>query len=513
MLLLAAAPEAAGRAARTRVRSPSARRYAGGVERRERRAPASAGPAEQGRAGPAVAGPPTRRQLLRGAGAAASLGVLGALGTGAVAAGRSTWSTVDPRTEIPLYAGTVAHDASGERVLVGGRAPDLALTPGTRLAATLSEGSPVRERAADFAARTAPWRDRLRERLEADDRTGTLGADGAEDGAGGGADRLCDLADSALADLWVLDDELPAPVAGWTANWRYVWPRDAAFCAVALARIGAVERAVEVLAHFQELQQADGWFEARYVPGTDRAPDRRAPQFDGTGLLLWASGEVVTAAGPSGGAIADRLAQLVTTSLSALHHGTAGGTALPPASPDYWEVTERSTTLWGMGAALAGLRAGAAITGTAGAADSADVFAHLFAQTFGRGGYQRYRDGGGADSALALFDATGGRGIVEPERLLALRHQLARPGGGIAPGAAWKEDGVSWTPSTSLLGLGLARAGERRAAREVLAWLAEHRTEEGSLPEKVLHDGRPAQVAPLAWTAANTLLALDALAG
>jgi hypothetical protein len=29
----------------------------------------------------------------------------------------------------------------------------------------------------------------------------------------------------------------------------------------------------------------------------------------------------------------------------------------------------------------------------------------------------------------------------------------------------------------------------------------------------VLHDGRPAQVAPLAWTAANTLLALDALVG
>ena len=51
-----------------------------------------------------------------------------------------------------------------------------------------------------------------------------------------------------------------------------------------------------------------------------------------------------------------------------------------------------------------------------------------------------------------------------------------------------------------------------RAAREILSWLAAHRTEQGSLPEKVLHDGRPAQVAPLAWTAANTLLALDALA-
>ncbi|WP_341854908.1 hypothetical protein [Brachybacterium sp. GPGPB12] len=31
-------------------------------------------------------------------------------------------------------------------------------------------------------------------------------------------------------------------------------------------------------------------------------------------------------------------------------------------------------------------------------------------------------------------------------------------------------------------------------------------------PRRSSHDGRPAQVAPLAWTAANTPLALDALA-
>ena len=49
----------------------------------------------------------------------------------------------------------------------------------------------------------------------------------------------------------------------------------------------------------------------------------------------------------------------MTTSLAALHHATSGGTALPPASPDYWEVREGAATLWGAGATLAGLRAGA----------------------------------------------------------------------------------------------------------------------------------------------------------
>lgn len=175
-------------------------------------------------------------------------------------------------------------------------------------------------------------------------------------------------------------------------------------------------------------------------------------------------------------------------------------------------MREGAATLWGAGATLAGLRAGAELTGSTGAEESAQVFAHLLEGTFGRGGWQRYRDGGGADSALALFDATGLHDMIDPARLGELRSELSRPAGGIAPGAAWKQDGISWTPSTSLLGLGLARAGEHRTAREILSWLAAHRTEQGSLPEKVLHDGRPAQVAPLAWTAANTLLALDALA-
>ena len=145
--------------------------------------------ARRTRGGPAPAGPPSRRRLLGGVGAAASLGLLGALGTGAVAAGRATRPAVDPRTEVPLFAGTVAHDVDGVRVLVGGRAPDLAMTPGTRLAAALGEDAPARARAADFAALTSAWRERLGALLAEtggdDEETALLG----------------DLADSALADL------------------------------------------------------------------------------------------------------------------------------------------------------------------------------------------------------------------------------------------------------------------------------------------------------------------------
>ncbi len=433
--------------------------------------------------------PASRREVLRTAGALAAVGVVG---TGSVAAHRLLGPAADPRTEIALFSQTVAYDTSGRRVLVGGRGEDLALAPGARVAEDLPDSSPVRAREAAFWEGTAPWRERLAAR---------------------GAPGRTELAEAALRDLWVLSDDLPAPVAAWSSSWRHVWPRDAAFAAVALARVGVRERSVAVLEHLQSVQGADGWFEARYDPVTDRAPDGRPRQFDGTGLLLWAAGEIIgSAPAEDREELHDRLSPLITTSHATLLRSTALGTTLPPASPDYWERTEREVTLGIMAPTLAGLRAGAALDGSADAREAARTFSALLEGTFGATGYQRYRLAGGADSARALLDATGCHGLVGRRELLALREELARPGGGIAPGALWREDGISWTPSTSLLALGLARAGESEAAAEMLDWLAAHRTEAGSLPEKVLHDGRPAEVAPLAWTAANVLLTLDVLA-
>jgi GH15 family glucan-1,4-alpha-glucosidase len=44
-----------------------------------------------------------------------------------------------------------------------------------------------------------------------------------------------------------------------------------------------------------------------------------------------------------------------------------------------------------------------------------------------------------------------------------------------------------------------------------LRWLDQHRTAAGSLPEKVLRDGQPASVSPLAWTAAAVVITADRL--
>ena len=432
---------------------------------------------------------------------------MGVLGTGGVAA--VSRPSTDSRTVISLWSQTVAFDGAGERVLVGARGsaaapgagampgtpvargasgmPVSALQPGTRLVRGLGASHPIVLASDAFMKAARPWLSAVPEDLR-------------------------DLARSALQDLWVLSEGMPAPVAAWSPSWRYVWPRDAAFCAVALARVGHAERAAQILLHLQALQAHDGWFEARYEPSTGARPDSRPRQLDGTGLLLWAVEEVLETVGPRDRVdLAGSLSDLVDRSTSLLMELTEAGTALPPATPDYWEVREKHVTLWTMAATLRGLRAAATLTAESPVSRAAESFEALLHGSFGAAGYQRYRTGGGEDSALALFDASGMPGVVPARQLRSLRSRLSRPGGGIAPGESWRQDGVSWTPSTSLLGLALARAGDHADAHEVLLWLAGHRTQVGSLPEKVLFDGRPAEVAPLAWTAANVLLAIDAL--
>ncbi|MBI4942415.1 MAG: glycoside hydrolase family 15, partial [Actinobacteria bacterium] len=134
---------------------------------------------------------------------------------------------------------------------------------------------------------------------------------------------------------------------------------------------------------------------------------------------------------------------------------------------------------------------------------------------FAGSGYQRYPDRGGADSALAMMMPPF-QPVADPQVGAAFRAappRLARPGGGLAPGEQWREQTVSWTPETALFALASAAAGDRDEAVRRLTWLDSRRTPLGALPEKVLADGRPAGVAPLAWTAALVLLTLHELDG
>ncbi|MCT1448772.1 hypothetical protein M3G43_16070 [Brevibacterium casei] len=436
--------------------------------------------------------PLARRRLLTGALTGAGLFGIGLAAPGLPARIESL------KKSDPVRSVAAAYVSDSERAALSSAAardlpPRSRVLPGTGTRAAA-------ERERDFLAVAVPWLAKVPE-------------------------RLVDLAVSALLDLWILSDDLPGPVASWSGAWRYIWPRDTAFVAAALAAVGHAELAWGQLRHLQALQGEDGWFAARYDPETGSVPDDRAPQLDAVGLVLWSIAEVGAASEPETPAPAparslSELEPMIDRSAALLDELTGSGRTLPPVSPDYWEVGEGRITLGIAAPTLIGLRALTSL-GDAGTAERlgertavAEAFTETFARTFGAGGLQRYPSSGGFDSAAAYLPASGmGPDLVDAAALDRMGERLRQPAGGIRPGTGWILDDASWTPSTSLLALGYARLGESARAEAVLDWLAGHRTASGSLPEKVDGEGTPVSVAPLAWTAANVVLALDALRG
>ena len=340
------------------------------------------------------------------------------------------------------------------------------------------------------------------------------------DGRIPGPDRYADLATQALRDLDALVLPNGAALAAGSPAWRYVWPRDASFTAAALARTGHVQDAHAVLAHLARLQErksSGGVLEARYLPdGTGAVPDQRGLQLDGNGWVLWGVAEWYAAAepGPRRQADLETLRPLVERSVRAIRLNTDPVTGLPEVSPDYWEVEESVPTLGTVSALLAGVRAAGPVLAALGEPGVDDLEA-LLQRGVDEGfapGYPRRLGGSEVDAAIAFLmppfaETDPGVHAVWLDAAVRMR----RPAGGLAPGEGWRQDGISWTPETAAFALAAAASGDVPRATAWLDWLDTHRTPLGALPEKVLWDGSPAAVAPLAWTGSLVLLTLDEL--
>ena len=304
-----------------------------------------------------------------------------------------------------------------------------------------------------------------------------------------------------------------AVVAAPVSIWRYVWPRDAAFAAAALSAVNLADEALGVLGNLASWQRADGGFEARYT-SSGRVPDNRPAQADGAGWFLWAAGRLLADGVPAAD-LRDRLGAPLARAASRLLGITDTPSHLPAASPDYWEVAETVLTLGTAAPVLLGLEAATALTRAGidlgGPAQAlADRVAAVrsamernFAPAWGR--HLRRND---VDATIALVlppftqPLTGARAVRQ-----TATERMRRPAGGLAPGAGWRDDGVSWTPETALMAWSALSLGMEEEGTRLLAWLEAHRTAAGALPEKVLADGAPAGPAPLAWTCALILLA------
>jgi glucoamylase len=396
---------------------------------------------------------------------------------------------------LPLLSDVVLIGSTGQRVGIVPADPLVDVFPGTRVVRSSQPGA-QRE-----AREQRRW-------LEAGDIPG----------AGGPYE---ELVETALLDVHTLLLNNGALVAAWPGAWHYVWPRDAAFAAVALAQTRHTDDSLRILQFLQRVQPVGGVFQARYFTDASGVPDARGEQSDGTGWVLWAV-ERLMAALPSAdrGPMLANLRQLVNRSTVATLRLTDHPGGLPLPSLDYREKLNRRLSL-GTAAPLAlGLRAAAALQAELGQADVADqardravLLEDTIRARFGIDDYPRYLGGGEPDAAVA-FLLPPFTNHVDPEVLSAWKRASAlirRSGAGLAPGAGWRNDGISWTPQTALFALTAAATGNRSLAQWRLDWLSAHRTAYGALPEKVLSTGRPAGPAPLTWTAAIVVLVVDTL--
>ncbi|WP_194164911.1 glycoside hydrolase family 15 protein [Pseudactinotalea sp. HY160] len=339
-----------------------------------------------------------------------------------------------------------------------------------------------------------------------------------------------ELAERALLDLRLLLQESGAVAAAWRSAWKYSWPRDSAFVAVALARAGHLEEARRILAYQDATLRRDctgrqanclvGTWDARTRLDGSGPPDDRPWQLDANGFVPWAVWQYLQALPTSERAAAaaefyDMVRLAADVAASSLSEA-----GLPPARPDYWETSYPAPNLGTAAPLLAGLRAAAAIAETTGRfADAdrwfaaADRLAAGIEAAFGRIGYQRtIVEGSGSDSAIAwLAPPFNPADESMWEAIDATWRVLLEPTGGVTPGAQWPRS-ESWTPETMFFALAWAHGKTPERAAQLVDWLDSHRTAVGAFPEKVTAEGDPADAATLAWTAALTLLTLEALA-
>jgi glucoamylase len=394
---------------------------------------------------------------------------------------------------IPLHAITVAVGPGGNLVEV--TATDQ-LVPGSRVLAGMPDSDDLaREQAAWLADGTVP-------------RVPGLDSD---------------MISAALLDLHVLSQPYGVAVAGWSEPWRYVWPRDAALVASALAHTGHLADAERILGFLQHVQPESGFFEARYLPDGSGVPNDRGIELDGIGWALWVVDQVAAELNYADRtAFLERHRQLIDRSTQAALRSISTSSALPLPSADYWEVKERRLTLATAAVVCAGLGSSARLYGMLGdveqraaAEAAAKRLRAAIKKDFGHNGYPRYLGGRsdtvdlGVDFLLPPLTSDIDQTVVRAWGRAAT--VMARPAGGLAPGGSWRRDGVSWTNATASRAVTAASIGDHGEALARLRWLDQHRTAAGSLPEKVLADGQPAAVAPLAWTAAAVVITADQL--
>ena len=353
------------------------------------------------------------------------------------------------------------------------------------------------------------------------------------------SDRDRELWQRSLVTLKLLQDvRTGACVAGVRPGWCYVWPRDAAWAAVALDTCGYHAEAASALRFLARVQRPDGLWHARSLPDGRPVADGRASQLDAPGHFLWAlwvhwrlSGDV---------RLVRDLRPAAWRAADACERSLSPATGLPGPSADYWEQsTDPSFYLSNALVCRTGLVAASALAENPAEASQRLRAAARVGQGIGRhlavggrflrsSGAQRGQDSAAcwavAPFALPLVDnavtlsLSKGDGALSHDapaaRAAVLRaaEAMGQPDGGYSPGEDWRR-GESWVPETLFFGLAFACGADRPRAVRALSFVSSLATAPGLLPERVRRPGEVSATTPLAWSHSLWLLTQSALHG
>lgn len=331
--------------------------------------------------------------------------------------------------------------------------------------------------------------------------------------------RYRDMATTALIDNYALMRPNGAVLGAASPYWAFVWPRDNSLVVTSFAVLGLLEDAWAALEFIYSVQEADGQWEARYLPdGSGKVPDERGRQDDGIGYTLWATWVAAELDDPT--RTEERLASLRPQILAAIRAATDvldSATGLPRKSQDFWEMDQPEPSLGVAGPLHFGLQCAVHLATRLSetelaqqAHSSAEHLRSAIERTYAPTGFQHFPSGGGRDASVAFLLPPFTKDTIEGARQAwhITLNTMRVPNGGLRPGEEWPDHETAWNTQTSLYAITAAALGERDTTRELLDWMAARRTRLGCLPEKVTSEGMPAAVAPICTVSSSILIAL-----
>lgn len=331
--------------------------------------------------------------------------------------------------------------------------------------------------------------------------------------------RLRRLARRSLLVLKLLQHEHGALLAAPTLHpdYRYCWPRDAAYMAWILSRFGYRAEADRFFRWAAETQMASGFWHQNYY--TDGRPHWTTLQMDQVGTILWALGEHL--AGAPDRSLAQELWPMVRAAADAMRRSIDPATGLLSSPQCLWEECG-GTFAYTNAACIAGMRAAAQIAerinlplARSTYADCAAAMLKILTTSYLHDGeiaaelhpHRSYEARDRYVQDISVLGLAVPYGLVDPDwpplvhTADRFSHAFSWPAGGLGryPGDRF-EGGNPWPLCSMWMSAYWLSAGESDKALPHLEWALEQVTPLDHFPEQVHHNsGHLVSALPLGW--------------